>query len=266
MSKAYKYTPEMRKRALDLKNKTVGDCGTCNGAGYVPVPNTEGQVMRCECMVVFQYLRELLKAGIPQGYWSLTFVELEIDEAYKELVKVYLDNLHNAISKGLGMIFLGPNGIGKTSLMCEIGKEAIIKHYDVRYFTLTQYIRAVQTGDEEARADMERGKLLLVDELDKQYIKPGSDFVVKTLDEALRTFLSAGKSLIMSTNWTERELLAHFGESTGSLLQRYCETLVMGGSDYSPKKQESFWDELRDKMNYFDEVIVESAWAHGGAE
>src|SRR3972149_3122609 len=132
MSEAYVYSEEKKKIVLDIRNSLVESCEDCKGTGYIPA-STEGCVYRCDCMVIFRYLKELVKAGIPKDYWSLSLKRLSVDESYKLIIKKYIKLLDNAVTKGMGLTFVGTNGVGKTSFMQVIGKEAIVRGYSVRY-------------------------------------------------------------------------------------------------------------------------------------
>jgi len=133
-------------------------------------------------MIAFRYIVRLVLSGIPRDYWFLEFSNLAVDPMYVELAKKYCAYIQNFLRKGMGLMFLGPNVIGETSLMCEIGKHTIVNGVPVRYFTLPQYITAFQTNDTMALQEMEEGKLLLIDELDNNYIKMRSDFVIGISD------------------------------------------------------------------------------------
>lgn len=257
----YRFSEEKKSRVLELRKQVVEDCEECGGEGYIPVTGVPGSLRRCECMIVLRYLMDLVVANIPADYWRLSLAMLEIPQVYKDSVTFYLERFAVAMQKGLGLVFLGPNGVGKTSLMCEIGKAALVRGYDVRYFTLSHYITAIQKNLTEELEDMERGQLILIDELDKKYIKRGSDYVVKTLDESLRKLLGMGKTLGICTNWTVEDVRENLGESTMSLLQRRCDFTTMDGEDYSSKLQENFWDALKTDVNFFDDAIVDMAWS-----
>lgn len=255
----YKFTTEKKSAVLELRKAVVEPCKFCKGSGYIPLESLPGSVRRCQCMIVFRYLMELIVSNIPSDYWHLSIDDLEIDKVYKDTVHTYVDNLSTAIQRGMGLAFMGPNGVGKTSLMCEVGKEAIVQGYQVRYFTLASYITAIQKNDDATLEDYDRGQVLLIDELDKKYQKRGSDFVIKALDESLRKFLAAGKTLVLCTNWNEGDIRENFGESTVSLLKRRCDFVEVVGEDYSEKLQGEFWDEIKKGPDYFCDNIMDMA-------
>ncbi len=249
-----KFRPEIQQKIHDLKAVLVDDHDPCDGTGYIPTA-VPGQVCRCECMILFRYLKELVKAYLPKvPYWTLNLENLEVDDLAKKVVGEYIDNLGRAVDNGLGLLMIGPNGIGKTSVMVEIGKEALIRKYKVRYFTLSSYIDAVFQKDKELVEDYEAGDILLIDELDKTNQK-----VERMVDEFLRRMSNAGKSIILATNWSKAEIEEALGQSTVSLLKRNCKTVPMMGGDYGDIMDETWRLRLTEDFDYWHESIRKAA-------
>lgn len=250
-----KILPEIKARIFTVREEVVNTHKPCGGTGYIPAEEA-GSVYRCICMIVFRYLKELIKANIPQDYWMLSLKSLNMDRLNKKITVVYIKNLERAKQNGLGLVLYGQNGTGKTSTMAEISKRAIISGHKVRYFTLSSYVDAVYSKDSERVAYYEDGDFLMIDELDK---KAGSSSLYKLVDEFLRRMFNQNKSLIMATNWSQDEFKSNLGESTYSLLKRRCEFLEYKGEDYSDNLQESYIDRLEKDYNYLDTNIVSMA-------
>ena len=246
-----------KDKILEIKKILVHGCKECSGSGYIPAG--EGVVMRCDCMVAFRYIVRLCQAGIPVDYWFLEMETLRVEDVFKTVVSRYCENISVAVQKGMGLLFFGPNGIGKTTLMCEVGKYAIVSGISVNYFTLPKYITAIQKGDAVTKTACEAGTVLLIDELDKKYMKSGSDFVLKTVDETFRGFLNDGKSLILATNWNYEEMISTLGESTVSLLRRRCDFVDMDGEDYGHNLLNDYWERLTSVPDYMDESLMRMA-------
>ena len=244
------FLPEVKAEIYSLRAEVVEGCEQCGGSGYQS--EGVGEVSRCDCMLIFRYLKELVKARIPKDYWTLTLKDLQVDNDYKKFVRVYVKNMERAKANGLGMVLSGKNGIGKTSMMCELAKMAIVHGYSVSYFTLSSYITALYQKDQERLNAFEDADFLLIDELDKQ--ADGKN-LVKTVDEFLRRMFNSGKSLILGTNWSEAELGEQLGESTVSLLRRRCNFLTMDGEDYSDVLQDNYFERLTTSFDFYDENI-----------
>lgn len=242
---------------LGLKAELVDTHIPCEGTGWLE-PEEPGKSNPCECMIAFHYLNALIEAKIPRDYWWLNLDDLEVDEGYKKFCRWFIKRIPQATAHALGIMFLGPNGIGKTSMQCAIGKEAIVQGYKVQYFTAQQYIEARKT-DEELASEFESADLILLDEMDKVYIKARSNYVTKTLEDFMRRKTADGVSFIVCTNHDEDTLEEVFGQSTMSMLRRHLKFLNVEGDDYSQELQNR-WDVLMDTTkNYFDDAIMSLA-------
>ena len=65
-----KFLPEVKAEIAILKSEIIEKCTKCDGTVFIPV--RPGAVARCDCMLVFRYLKDLVKAQIPKDYWTLT--------------------------------------------------------------------------------------------------------------------------------------------------------------------------------------------------
>lgn len=251
-----KYSKELWDRLVALKQQIVNSHKPCEGSGYVVVGGVDRS---CICMHVFRYVKELVYARIPVAYWTLDWREFEIGASYVSSLQKYFEHFDNAVKQALGFLYLGRNGVGKTAMMCEIGKHAIINGHAVKYFTAQQYVTAMMTRKCERVVEFESAQIVLLDEIDKAYMKEGSDFVVKTVEEFLRRSMSEGKIVIAASNSTEEELLAMFGESTVSMIKRHLKLVIVKGKDRSDKLQDSWDDSLKMTYDYFHPSIVKRA-------
>jgi len=252
-----KIRDEVFSQLEDIKKATVGSCLVCGSAGYLG-SEVPGKVNPCKCMAVFRYVMALVLAKIPMDYWALSLNDLTIDIDYKKLIKHYIKNLSGAKARGLGIIFFGTNGIGKTSMMCMVGKAAVIQQIPVQYFTVQQYVDA-KKSDSPLIGEFESGKLILLDEMDKVYIKQNSSFVPKTVEEFLRRMLSVNKMIIACTNYDQETFAGTFGDSIVSMLKRRSKFVDVEGMDYSNTLQGTWDDLLISSYDYYQGDIVPAA-------
>jgi DNA replication protein DnaC len=242
----------------DIKKKLVIPCQICGGFGYLE--NND----RCECMRIFEYIMCLVKANIPENYWELSLDTLEVGEAYKKFVRLVTKHIDKAVTRSLGAIFTGPNGVGKTSLLCEIGKRSITSRYhdSVLYLTLQQFMDAHYDRQESKESEycalstIRNASIILLDELDKVYIKKESDFVARTLEDFFRDSLSSGRAIFTATNWSLEDIRDVFGESFVSLITRNIKIIEFEGEDYSQKRQDGWFDMLKKEVDYYSEDII----------
>lgn len=252
-------TSEIKNRLYQIRSEIVDTCTICGGVGYLE--EDQGIVNPCKCMTVFLYVMELVEAGIAQAYWHLSLDTLKISSEYIDLTKMILKKIHRFRKHGLGVLFLGTNGIGKTSLMAEIGKEAIVQGYKVKYLSAQSYVDSTKVRDSaELMAELLQNDFILLDELDKVYIKQNSDYVPKTLEVFLREALvNANVSVICATNLNEDTFTKTFGESTVSLMKRKMNFVSITGNDYSDILETQWFDLLQADYDFYHENIVTQA-------
>jgi len=249
---------ELKNAMLALKSELVSSHSECGGSGWL-TPVVPGKPNPCKCMTVFHYLNALLESGIPRDYWWLGLDNLDgVSDLYKKFCHWYIKRLPKATTHALGVLFLGANGIGKTSMQCAIGKEAVVQGYKVQYFTAQQYIES-RKDEAGYSVEYENADVILLDELDKVYIKAKSNFVTKTLEDFFRRKTAEGSSLIVCTNHDEKTLEEVFGQSTMSMLRRHLKFLNVEGDDYSDTLQ-TRWDTIMESnRDYFDACITDMA-------
>ncbi len=253
MEQKMKWPGSVEKRIYEIREEVVETCSICNGTGYLAADNG---VYRCECLIVFRWVKELLKAGIPKDYWHLSMEELEVDKSVKTFIARYINNIDSARLNGLGMVFVGPNGTGKTSIMAEIAKHALLKSYAVRYFALEQYITALYKKRDALVEWYEAGDFLLIDELDKQ---ANTKTTVRTIDEFMRRMFNAGKCLLLAANWKKDHVVEALGQSTFSLFQRRNKIVSVLGGDHSFKLNDDYRERLEGGFDYRHENLL--GWA-----
>jgi DNA replication protein DnaC len=210
-------------------------------------------------MQVFIYVMSLVLSKIPRDYWALKLDELQIAEKYLNLVGYYIENLQGAVAHAKGLIFHGSNGIGKTSLMCEVGKAAVAAGYTVQYFTAQQYIDTKNDKNQDFKS-YESSQFILLDEIDKVYINQKTGFATKTLEEFIRRSLTAGKCMLICSNLDRDEFTEIFGDSLTSMVRRHMRVVDVVGSDFSSNLYDGWSDQMESHTyDYFSESIIEMA-------
>jgi DNA replication protein DnaC len=260
------YSSDEYRDREQIRDEVVGKCEVCKGEGRVSVKD---ELELCPCMVVFDWICELKDAGIPDEYWPLRLKDLSVKRSLRDQVEQYCEHLDNAVKGGLGFLFLGPLGLGKTSMMSCIGKAGLVQGRKVVYTTVQKYIDSVQTfkDDNPFVARVKEADVLLLDEIDKVYVREGSDWVRKRLEELLRTSIPYHRAVVMATNWDEEDLAGIFGDSVMSLLRGHLKFCNMDGEDYRTKLADRWEERLTDakQTNYRHPVIIAEAKTYGDA-
>ena len=247
------------KFLLELKEKTIRSCKNCGGEGWLE--NRESKEFKpCCCRKIFIFLKELVYASIPEEFWMNEYKKLEITpNTTKILIGKYIKNIDKAKEKGMGICLLGPNGVGKTSLLSEIGKYCILKHYSIIYLTAQDYVNYKMENNLEIIERIEKNsQVLLLDELDKPYKKKGSDYVPAMIENLLRNILPRRHIVCMGSNWTKDEIREYFGDSVYSIIQRKIRFLSLTGKDKSEGLQDSWENRLYESnLNYLSKYLVD---------
>lgn len=243
---------------LELQRELVDSCDVCGGAGYL-TPENPGETNPCKCMTVHSYVCALMEARIPRDYWWLPLDSLEIEQTYKTFNKWFTDRLSVAVQNSMGILYMGTNGVGKTSLQCIIGKEAVVQGYSVRYYTAQQYLEATKAKNKELLADLESPQVILLDELDKVYISQSSDYAKRTLEDYLRRMTSGDRVLVICTNGDPEYIAKMYGDSTISALTRHLKYVTVKGDDYSEKLQDRWNQVMNSTHEWYDDEIYEPA-------
>jgi DNA replication protein DnaC len=244
----------------EIKKKLLSSCKLCEGKGRLW---KNDEVVDCECFTLFSYIIALKWSRIPEDYWGLNIKNLSVKSFYKKQAQKYIDRIDRALERGLGFLFSGTQkGIGKTSLMCCIGKEAVMKGYEVFFVLAQNIIDDKFTSNQEILERVRRCDLLLIDELDKLVMRTESN-VPKQLENLLRSILPNRKSVIIATNFREKEIEERF--SITSLLKRYLKFVSMKGDDYASTLEEKWDEELeQEEFDYENAVLKKESKIYAG--
>lgn len=179
----------MQDRVLAL----IQGCKTCSAKNAKTIDGiADGLCERCNISVI-AYNR-YYRSNIPCEYWDLSMKDFSGPETLK---KVYIDittNLFKAYNDGINLLLAGNNGLGKSTVVCNILKKACQKNYYVLYSTLSDIISALIDAPHSeafsARKELMYVDFLVVDEFDNKYVSEGAaDLFGRTIEHIFRTRL-----------------------------------------------------------------------------
>lgn len=251
------YRTDIWKRMMSIKSQLVDSCDLCSGTGYVLSSTSETKP--CKCMIVFKYLKKLIQAEIPIEYWTLYYKDLKVDKGYIDFLDFYIKRLGVALVKSKGVMFLGANGIGKTAMLCEIGKHYLLSDVTVKYTTADYYLSALRDNNTEFIKDYEEAEVQIFDELGKSYQKKGSDYAMTKIEEYIGRACS-NKVLLTASNFGKEDLKEILGESAMSKLLGHLYLWDIEGSDFREKQQKNWAADLDMKFDFYDRNIVKMAY------
>ena len=214
----------------------TGDCPFCGGSGWVTEVSASGAAAkRCACFEERRTRTLLLRSNIPPRYKDCTF------ENFKPMTSLQADALKNARlfvddfpDRNVGLLFIGPCGVGKTHLAAAILSALIQKSgttclfYDFR--DLLRDIQATYTPDtgvseSEVLEPVFESRVLLLDELGA---KRSSAWVEETVFYIINQRYNLKKLTLFTSNYpdTPEEAEAPVPWKKTDLTKREDDTLV----------------------------------------
>lgn len=178
----------------------------------------------------------LKKANIPQDYWDCGFLNYRGPLEPKETTKKYLKNLREMKEAGIGILYVGPNGPGKTTLGMICMKYLARAEWDVYCISLGEIVEDIQKSWQSKEDSIVIGKcreadFLFIDDVGKEH-RGQSGFVQTVFDNLIRYRVQHRYPTFLSSNFTKKELEITYGDSVMSLLEGKLLPVVVDGSDY----------------------------------
>lgn len=154
--------------------------------------------------------------GIKDKYKTMTFDKLkaygtptEDRETYSKAFK-YAEHIRDHISKGNGLILLGPVGTGKTSLAISILRKAIDKGYNgylISMMSLLDTLLSLSKGETSDYIRFENRirntPLLVLDDFGAEY---ENKWVANKVDSIIADRVESCKATIITTNLTMKQI------------------------------------------------------------
>jgi DNA replication protein DnaC len=186
----------------------------------------------------------LKTSGIPLIYHDITFKDCmasKDDDVIKK-IQYYAEHCHEDKFKHVSLFLWGPQSTKKTSLLCNIGKQAIKNGLKVKFILAGKLIdKLIKTSGYNCNKDLEaeinefhEQDMLLVDDiLDIQKNITWSNskhLITSEWDNFLRDALSKGQRIVFTSNNSLESAKELFSESLYELLDRNVEILSLVGS------------------------------------
>lgn len=231
-------------------------CPRCEGSGWVLVEVEGRQVARrCSCYQETRTKILLIRANIPQRYQNCSFKNFEVhNDSHRDALRISKQFVKNYPVQDVGLLFIGPCGVGKTHLAVAIIRELIEKKgVPCAFYDFRDLIRDIQaTYDPEA--DMSTSEVLQpvlntpVIVLDELGAKRTTAWVEETVFQIINHRYNEKKLTIFTTNYLdkgdeedkrsefykkgEETLIDRIGVRLHSRLYEMCKIVEMAGPDY----------------------------------
>jgi DNA replication protein DnaC len=193
-------------------------CPACNGTGWIRVSRDGADgVSRCDCIKNDRAGRLLGVAAIPRRYAHCEFENFDIirsPDRSIEIAKIVAEKFVEEYRPGaqpFGLLFMGPQGIGKTHLAVAIIKRLIkLKSVPCLFRTFPELLKEIQNSFDPVSRTSELSLLtpvletevLVLDELGAQNPSP---WVQEEVAYVLNYRYNDNKVTILTTNYLDEE-------------------------------------------------------------
>lgn len=194
-------------------------CPTCGGEKSYKF---RGTVYECDCQLQWQLWKHYSVSNIGSTYQRLDWTDYTSEERGPfETAILFRDNFKELISRGLGLLFGGGVGVGKTMLLSLLLKDLVKSGVSCYSSTATQLIETFDNGyhDYARREFFEektfKSEVLLLDDLGRERETVHAKEVIETI---LRRRTQAGQTTLITTNKSKQDLEAIYPPQVLSLI------------------------------------------------
>lgn len=231
-------------------------CVKCEGTGWL-LAAVEGKSVarRCDCFYERKTQALWEQARIPRRYQNCSLSNFEVhNDSHKDALKISRQFVKNYPAQEVGLLFIGPCGVGKTHLAVAIIRELIEKKsVACSFYDFRELIRDIQSSftpdsnlsEAEILAPVFDVGVLVLDELGA---KRTTAWVEETVFYIINQRYNQRKPTIFTSNFLDTDeeedrrddmykkkddtLLSRIGYRLRSRLYEMCKVVNMQGEDY----------------------------------
>lgn len=206
-------------------------CPTCDG------PNNADNCG--DCANQLQLYKHYLASGIGVAYQRLSWDDYHGYPGVLESSMAYLSKHKNMVKAGIGMLFHGEYGTGKTLISVLMAKELVKLGYSVYFATFSQMVDEFTRGwgnvEDKIRFENKvvKSDIFFLDDLGKEF-KAKNNLSESTFDHVLRQRVLDSRPTFITTNMNLAELKSGYGSAIFSLLTEKIVDEHVVGQDYRP--------------------------------
>lgn len=241
--------------------KSLKDCPTCRGTKAFHwwteynVPESGISLYECPCDEQFVLFKYLLNAGIGLEYQRYNIGDLDsVSPVAVAASNNYLEDADYYLARGVGFIFQGDRGTGKTLLASILLKQLLDIGVDGYFTTFNDMLDNFTSGWSNDKhklwfeSRIRNAPLLVVDDIGKEY--EGRVGVSKVMiDNVFRSRVNNALPTIITTNLSPHDMAARYSAALETIAGR-SQTYQFIGPSYrtSDKGIEQFRRELELKL------------------
>jgi len=231
-------------------------CGKCQGTGWLLEDAGGSQIAkRCVCFTERWKQSLLDQANIPRRYQACRLDNFEVhNDSHRDALKISRQFVKNYPAQDVGLVFIGPCGVGKTHLAVSIIQELMrTKDATCIFYDFRDLIREIQStftpestlSESDVLAPVFSSEVLVLDELGA---KRTTAWVEETVFYIINHRYNHKKMTIFTTNYPDTEeeedkrdsfykkggesLIDRIGVRLRSRIYEMCKVVDMWGDDY----------------------------------
>ena len=203
-----------------------------------------------DCKTQLQLYKHYLRAGIGLNYQRLDWADFAGDQKAMSLAQIYLGQHKDFVNGGMGILYHGTWGTGKTLLASLVAKELVKLGYTVYFATFTQMVdeftRGWGSNDDKARfeAKVVKSDVFFLDDIGKEF-RTKNNLSEATFDHVMRQRALDNRPTFITTNMGIDELMDGYGGAIFSLLKERVIEHQMDGIDYREYARDRTLDEIK---------------------
>jgi DNA replication protein DnaC len=217
--------------------RKYGDlCPTCKGTGHYEY---RGETHQCEkdydgvCLQRKLFLRYEL-ANIPLDYHRINWNDFETQPEAKESIEAYVNNLDNAIEKGLGLYVNSIGlGTGKTLIGCHILKEAVKNRHTAFFCNFMDLVNITNDHYQKIEHRLLNSDIVCIDDIVTSSISNKQNDLFKSLlEKTIRHRVHNEMSIVVTSNLECEDFFRAYDRVFSLLMSSAFEIKLKSSIDY----------------------------------
>ena len=231
-------------------------CGKCQGTSWL-IEDAGGSQVAKRCACFGDRVKQALidQANIPRRYLTCTLDNFEVhNDSHRDALKISRQFVKNYPAQDVGLVFIGPCGVGKTHLAVAIIQELIrTKDASCIFYDFRDLIREIQStftpdstlSESDVLTPVFQSEVLVLDELGA---KRTTAWVEETIFYIINHRYNHKKLTLFTTNYPDTDeeedkrdtfykksgdtLIDRIGVRLRSRIYEMCKVVEIGGDDY----------------------------------